>query len=204
LLLIWQIVVPYLCSKILNKLNNVMREDYEMNEEDGYLNHFLGKNRIMIVNYLPRIISFVEIIQNVHVAIFYFTGAFYHVSKRLTSTRYIYNRKIEEYRPSYSFLGLLIFIQLSITLIIWLKNQAFQKLSVKDEKRINISRPKENEVISKGICLICSDPRVYTTATICGHLYCWDCITKWCLTRSICPYCRTPQKLNQLVRVYGI
>jgi peroxin-10 len=39
-------------------------------------------------------------------------------------------------------------------------------------------------------CLLCMDERKDTSATLCGHLFCWDCITKYLQTKESCPFCR--------------
>jgi len=55
-------------------------------------------------------------------------------------------------------------------------------------------------------CAICMDPIVSSTATICGHVFCWRCIMDWCVSGELddqggvpCPTCRTSCKASDLV-----
>ncbi|RMZ91245.1 hypothetical protein DV736_g1543, partial [Chaetothyriales sp. CBS 134916] len=54
----------------------------------------------------------------VSLATFYFTGSFYHISKRLTNLRYIFTKQIgpDEQREGYEVLGVLMVAQLSVQL----------------------------------------------------------------------------------------
>lgn len=50
-----------------------------------------------------------------HLALFYLHGLFYHMAKRFTGVRYIFGGRLMERRPSYSILGILLFVQLSLS-----------------------------------------------------------------------------------------
>lgn len=38
-------------------------------------------------------------------------------------------------------------------------------------------------------CQLCFESEV-TTATLCGHLFCWTCLSDWLRNKPQCPYCR--------------
>lgn len=57
-----------------------------------------------------------QLIHAVSLATFYFTGAYYHLSKRLWGLRYVFTRKVEpsDQRIGYEVLGLLLVLQMSV------------------------------------------------------------------------------------------
>ena len=64
---------------------------------------------------IPPLKSFFQqYVQPLHLAIFYFTGKYHTISKRLAGITYIFSRQLRlgEDRPGYQFLGVLIILQL--------------------------------------------------------------------------------------------
>ena len=113
-------------------------------------------------------------------------------------------------------LSLLIMIQQVVSAVLFVKGQISQYLSRKKESL----QKDNNQIIYGGVeysekdieartetefkCSLCLERRVKTTATQCGHLYCWDCITE-CVANSKepkCPICRQPVNLQSLSRLH--
>ena len=66
---------------------------------------------------------------------------------------------------------------------------------------MNLNEIEENSsnLQESEICKICLDKRTNTTATLCGHIYCWDCIFKYSQIRSECPLCRSKVHPKELL-----
>jgi peroxin-10 len=73
--------------------------------------------------YLRQIQEFVRengtALLRVHLALFYITGVYYQLSKRVSGIRYLYVGRVLQSRPLYRALGVILLLQLSITGAVW-------------------------------------------------------------------------------------
>ena len=108
-------------------------------------------------------------------------------------------RKITFPRPSYELLGVLLLIQLVITSVVHAK----KTLAALHPGAASLDEGYTNaEESSKWICILCLEKRKHTTATPCGHLFCWGCIHEAARNKAECPLCRTQMDPQTLIRVY--
>ncbi|NWI60167.1 PEX10 factor, partial [Calyptomena viridis] len=152
----------------------------------------------------------VPLLQRLHLALFYIQGTFYHLSKRISGISYLHfgglQGEDQSIRTSYKFLGIISLFHLVLTIGVQVfgfrqKQRARQEWKLHRSLAHHKNTTKDKAAGRQSRCTLCLEERRHSTATPCGHLFCWECITAWCSTRAECPLCREkfpPQRLIYL------
>jgi peroxin-10 len=147
----------------------------------------------------------VNTIRKLFSAIFYLTDVYVTIPHRLCGVQYVstQRRMGGSGKPgAYFRYGVLQLIEL---LIRWYANRRPRedgrgRLDVEENSNDDEAESDETDGVT-GHCTLCLGQRKYPTATNCGHMYCWKCITSWIRSNHnpACPICRQHLEMKHLV-----
>ena len=181
----------------------------------------LGSIEISEQNYekLEKIVETVEDIfsgaSRLHLALFYVYGIFYHFGKRLSAIRYLMIRYTTpgtmnlSPMTTYRMLGWMIVLQIVMKVFKWCTNMLRKNEKCSHEEHAGLGEDNELEggrvilqasiVESRVRCPSCLEDCRHPTAALCGHIFCWSCISEWTSEKMECPVCRTTVKPHQII-----
>ncbi|XP_025159754.1 peroxisome biogenesis factor 10 isoform X2 [Harpegnathos saltator] len=171
--------------KLLRQLQAQVNEpDNQLTTEAvTFLNIFLFKLRATV----PILVLF-------HKGIFYIYGRFYSWGRRITDLDYakIYGQQVSTVSWGLKLLGVITIIQ--SLLRIWHDDVPQDTIAISNSSDINYASHN---------CQLCLEAEA-TTATLCGHLFCWRCLSDWLRNKSQCPFCREHVPPSRIIHLMNL
>ncbi len=195
---------PYIIKKSLPSIRRRLRQRLER--------HRVSSLERVLLSRVDSATS-TDMIYAIHLMLFYLSGSYYHISKRLFGLRYLFGHAISTGDKSrnggYEVLGWLLLIQFGAQAMHSFRAEGNEDTSTSHAKgsstlfQIVLDEPTTMSFISDETrkCTLCLSTMKDPTAALCGHLFCWVCIEEWCKGKPECPLCRRPVLTQHLLPI---
>lgn len=190
------IILEFGGEYIFYKLLRSVERDVEQNTD------ILPEAKASILRFCKMVRALVPYIKALHRSFFYIYGNKYQLSKRILGINYVrvrYWLDVDYSINGYRALGVITLLQLVLAFVTNLKANLKASASTKENILVKASaRPTKRNKDGKK-CALCLEVRVNTSATVCGHMFCWACILDWLDQKEECPVCRESVKKSKVV-----
>lgn len=194
-----QTCTPYLIHRLLYRLER------RLQSAEPFPMSITGPQREMLLWFIPFLRHSITFIHRAHLSLFFMQGVFYHLAKRIAGifyVRFMAQKDSPKLSQPFQWLGYLTMTQLILSAAL----QVYSIWKSRENTTSTSFRNVSDSVVDDTVtlhpnlkCSLCLGPRKRSTLTMCGHLFCWDCIHQWCQQKPECPLCREQLISHRLV-----
>ncbi|XP_067646733.1 peroxisome biogenesis factor 10 isoform X2 [Eurosta solidaginis] len=190
--------------RILKKLEKYIADHEEIVPE--------AKQKLLTAIRIMRLSP--QYIKALHKSLFYLNANKYQLSKRTIGINYVLIRhwlQPEFSLYGYKILGLITFMQVTFSLLIsvyetWRDQQRKKFNLINNAVQRILSTKQDVTELERGTsdapqCILCFEPRIDSSLTPCGHIFCWICLMDWLDERDDCPLCREKLKKSNVIQL---
>ncbi|KAI8136701.1 Pex12 amino terminal region-domain-containing protein [Fennellomyces sp. T-0311] len=144
-------LLPYIYTRTVAELKRHGRRQQQQRNDSESMTLKDRAAHFATVYLQPIQEFFVKNVRPIHLAVFYFFGAYYNFSKRITGIRYIFTRQLgpHEQRVGYEVLGVLIIAQLTIQAYLSLKKRMEARKRLDEEVKQSVVLEQEKQVLAE-------------------------------------------------------